>query len=177
MSARSGSLGWVVIAGAITIAVSGAMWGLLDSQFVDSMIATDVWAASTEPIVSQGREYVIATWDWLLLVIALRVGLEAMVASRLRGAATSLPKETMVIFSAHLILIVLVLVFSEMTQPMYAIATDTTNATGQAVASAGYDEGVKIGYEWGIGVLPAVLLLVTDVWYLSAPIRRDMLRR
>jgi len=177
MSARSGSLGWVVIAGAITVAVAGAMWGLLDSQFVDQMIATDVWQAPANSIVSQGRGYVITTWDWLLLVIVLRVGIEALVASRLRGAATSLPKATMVLFAAHLILVVLILVFGEMAAPMYDIATDTTNATGQAVANAGYDEGVKIGYEWGIGVLPAVLLLVTDVWYLSAPIRRDMLRR
>jgi len=177
MSARSGSLGWVVIAGAISIAVASAMWGLLDAKFIDEMIQTGVWDAPANSVLKQGRSYVITTWNWLLLIVVLRIGLEALVASRLRGAATSLPVGTMVLFTAHLFLVLFMLTVPEMGQPMYDVATDTGNATGQAVQQSGFDTGVKLAWEWGVGVLPAVLLLITDVWFISAPIRRDMLRR
>lgn len=174
--ARSGSLGWVVIVGAISVAVSGALWGLFDSTFVDTLIATNIWDAPQGSVVEQGRRYVVQTWNWLLLIVVLRVGLEAMVASRLRGTATSLPKATMAVFIAHLLLVLWMLTIPEMGQPLYDMATNN-NATGQAVADAGYDRGVTLAWDWGVGALPAILLLTVDVWYLSEPIRRDMLRR
>lgn len=172
MSARSGSLGWVVVAGAISLTIAGAMWGLLDSQFIDVVAGTDIWQAPADSILHQGRSYVIATWDWLLLIVVLRIGIEALVASRLYGAATSLPFATLILFVVHLLIVLWMLTIPEMGAPMYERAVNSSE-----VAQAGYDTGVKLAWDWGIGVIPAVLVLVTDVWYLSAPIRNDMLRR
>jgi len=169
MSARSGSLGWVVIAGSISLVIAGAMWGLLDSQFVDVVITMESWQAPDGSIPAQGREYVVATWDWFLLIIVLRIGLEAIVASRLGGASTSLPLNTMVLFIAHLFLIIWMAFFPEIGAAFY-------DQSQTASVASNYQTGPQLAFQWGIGVIPAVLLLVTDVWYLSEPIRNDLLR-
>jgi len=169
MSARSGSLGWVVIAGSISLVIAGAMWGLLDSQFVDVVITMESWQAPQGSIPAQGREYVVTTWDWFLLIIVLRVGLEALVASRLGGASTSLPLNTMVLFITHLFLIIWMAFFPEIGAAFY-------EQSQNASVASNYQTGPELAFQWGIGVIPAVLLLVTDVWYLSEPIRNDLLR-
>jgi len=43
--------------------------------------------------------------------------------------------------------------------------------------NAGAETGVRFSYELAIGILPAVLLVIADGYYLSAPIRNDLLRR
>lgn len=172
MSARSGSLGWVIIAGGVSIGIASAMWGLLDSTFIDVMMSTDSWSAPAGSTIEMGREYVITTWDWFLLVVLIRVGLEMLVSSRLTGASTSLPFATVLVLFLHLFLVLWMLTIPEMAQPIYDIASNSSE-----VANAGYMEGVDLAYQWGIGVLPAVLLLVADGWFLSAPIRNDMLAR
>lgn len=177
MSARSGSLGWVVLAGLLSVGIAGAMWGLLDSTFVDTLTATGIWQAPAGSVINQGRQYVVTTWNWFLLLVVLRVGLEAIVSSRLVGASTSLPFGTVILLVVHILVLVWMLTIPEMGKPLFEYATNTSTATGSAVDSAGYGTGVTLAWEWGVGVLPAVLVLVTDVWYLSAPIRRDMLRR
>jgi|GEM_PF-6150668 len=175
MSARSGSLGWVIIAGGASIAIASAMWGVFDSVFIAELIATDSWSAPSDSVVSMGRSYVITTWDWLLLIVVLRVGLEAVVAARLRGATSLLPVATLVLLTSHLLVVLWSLVIPEMAQPLYSLAmNDYSNALA---AMSGTKTAVQVGYEWGIGILPAVLLIVADGWYLSAPIRNDMLGR
>jgi len=169
MSTRSGSLGWVVIAGAVSLAIAGAMWGLLDARFVDTIIATDSWQAPADSVLHDGREYVITTWDWFLLVIVLRIGLEAIVASRLGGATTSLPANTIVLFITHLFLVIWMAFFPEIGSAFFEQAQSADIASN-------YQTGPELAFQWGIGVIPAVLLLVTDVWYLSEPIRNDLLR-
>jgi hypothetical protein len=172
MSARSGSLGWVVIAGGISIAVASAFWGLLDTAFVGTIVATDSWAAAEGSLLQQGREYVLTTWDWFLLIVLLRIGIEAIVASRLVGATTSLPFATLLVLAFHLFLVLFMLTIPEMADAVYQQAQSM-----QAVEDAGMMRAVDLAMQWGIGVLPAVLLLVADVWYLSSPIRNDMLAR
>lgn len=171
MSARSGSLGWVVIAGTISLVIAGAMWGLMEATFVEDVIATDTWSAPANSIPAQGRAYVMATWDWFLLVVVLRLGIEVLVASRLSGASTNIPLATMVVLFAHLMMILWALVFPEVIGSYYDYASNTS-----AVANAGFMSGPDLAYQWGVGVLPAVLLLLADVWYLSEPIRNDLLR-
>jgi len=171
MAARSGSLAWVVLAGAISIIIAGAMWGLLDAKFVDSVTATQVWGASNAPVVSTGRAYVIATWNWFLLLPVLRLAVDALVASRLRGSTTNIPAATFVLLIVHVMFVLWMLTFPEMGQPLYERATNSS-----AVSSAGYDTGVNLAWQWGVGVIPAVMVLIADVWYLSAPIRNDLLR-
>lgn len=177
MSARSGSLGWVVLVGLISIGIASALWGLLEWTFVREMTETGIWQAPAGSVINQGRSYVVTTWRWFLLIVVLRFGLEAIVSSRLVGASTSLPFATIILLITHLLLVLWMLTIPEMGKPLFEYATNTSTATGSAVESAGYSTGVTLAWEWGVGVLPAVLLLVTDVWYLSAPIRRDMLRR
>lgn len=171
MSARSGSLGWVVIAGAISLVIAGALWGLMDDVFVDTVTGTDIWAAPTDSILAQCRDYIVTTWDWFLLIVVLRMGTEVLVASRLGGASTNIPLSTLVLLFAHLLMVLWAVVFPEMTGAFYDQATNAT-----AVSEAGYQQGVDLAFQWGIGVIPAVLLLGTDVWYLSEPIRNDLLR-
>jgi hypothetical protein len=160
-----------VLAGVISIAIAGALWGLLDTAFVRDVTALDVWQAPTDSVMAQGRAYVIATWNWFLLLPVLRVGLGALVAARLRGASTNTPASTLVLLIAHLLLILWMLTFPEIGGALYEQA-DTT----AAVADSGFQAGVDIAWEWGVGIIPAVLLLITDVWYLSEPIRNDLLR-
>lgn len=171
MAARSGSLAWVVLAGGIALIIGGALWGLIDAAFVDELASTNSWSAPVDSIPAQGRNYVIAAWDWLLLIIVLRVGAEALVASRLTGASTSLLVGTMVVFFAHLLIVLWMLVFPEIGAEMFDIAMNS-----QEVQDAGYTSGVQLAWQWGVGVIPAVLLLITDVWYISAPIRNDLVR-
>lgn len=175
MSARSGSLGWVVLAGAVSLGIASAMWGILDAAFVDELIATDSWTATTagSPL-ALGREYVVTAWNWLLLIVALRLGVEMIVASRLSGASTMLPVATVVVLVIHLLLVLWMLTIPEMAQPLHEMAVnDYSNALA---ALPGLKTAVDLGYEWGIGVLPSVLLVIADGWYLSAPIRNDLLR-
>jgi hypothetical protein len=175
MSARSGSLGWVVLAGGVSLGIAGAMWGLLDAAFVDELVATSSWAAPEGSIASRGRGYVLTTWDWLLLIVVLRIGLEALVASRLAGATTQLPVATLVLFAVHLIVLLWALIFPELATPLYERATGVY--ASEVGSLSGATTAVELAYEWGIGVLPAVLMLIGDGWYLSAPIRNDMLAR
>jgi len=177
MSARSGSLGWVVIVAVISLGVAGALWGLLDSQFINTLTATGIWQAPPGSAMHQGRQYVLTTWQWFLLLPLLRVGLESLVSSRLVGASTMLPFATLVLLFAHVLVVLWMLTIPELGKPLYDIATNTSTASGQAVNATGYDTGVTLAWDWGVGVLPAVLLLITDVWYLSAPIRNDVLRQ
>lgn len=172
MSARSGSLGWVVLAGGLAVAVASAFWGLLDVTFVQTIVGTDSWTAPQGSHLRQGRQYVLTTWDWFLLIVLLRVGIEAIVSSRLVGATTSLPFATVVVLSMHIFLVLWMLTIPEIANEMYIQAQQI-----QAVEDAGYMRAVNLSMQWGIGVLPAILLLVLDVWYLSAPIRNDALSR
>lgn len=175
MSTRSGSLGWVVLAGGVSLGVAGALWGLLDAAFIGELAATSSWAAPDGSIPDQSRTYILTAWNWLLLIVVLRVGIEALVSSRLVGATTRLPVATVVLFLVHLLVVLWALAIPEMATPIY------TRATGQyssaLAALPGTETAVTLAYEWGIGVLPAVLLLIGDGWYLSAPIRNDMLAR
>jgi hypothetical protein len=175
MSARSGSLGWVVLAGAVSVGIASAMWGLFDARFVDTMLATDSWAAPDGSTVAIGREYVITAWDWLLLIVVLRVGLEAIVSSRITAATTMLPFATIVLIISHLLVVLWMLTIPEMAQPLYDLAMNDYSSA--LAALPGTETAVTMGYEYGIGILPAVLLVVADGWYLSAPIRNDMLGR
>lgn len=175
MSARSGSLGWVVLAGAVSVGIASAMWGMLDARFVDTMLATDAWTAADGSTLALGREYVITAWNWLLLIIVLRVGLEAIVSSRITAATTMLPFATMILVITHVLLVLWMLTIPEMAQPLYDLAMNDYN--GALSALPGTETAVTMGYEYGIGILPAVLLVVADGWYLSAPIRNDMLGR
>ena len=172
MAARSGSLGWVVLAGGLSVAIAGAFWGLLDTAFIGTVVGTDSWSAPTGSVLAQGRQYVLTTWDWLIFIVLLRVGIEAIVSSRLVGATTSLPFSTVVVLALHLFLVMFMLTIPEAAHAMYQQAQSIG-----AVEEAGFMRGVELAYQWGIGVLPAVLLLVVDVWYLSAPIRNDALAR
>jgi len=175
MSARSGSLGWVAIAGLVSLGIAGAMWGVLDSQFISTLVATDSWSAADGSTLQLGREYVLRTWRWLLLIVLLRVGLEALVASRLTGASTQLPIATLVLIAVHVLLVLWMVSIPEMAQPMYQLATNEYSSA--LAALPGTQSAVEIGYEYGVGILPAVLLVVADGWYLTAPIREDLLRR
>jgi hypothetical protein len=175
MSARSGSLGWVVIAGAVSIGVASAMWGLLDSTFVAELIATDSWQAPSGSIVAMGRDYVLTTWQWLLLIVVFRVGLEAIVAARLNGATSMLPVATLLLLFTHILTVLYMLTIPEMAQPLYDLAMNDYSFALDALP--GTKTAVKFGYELGVGTLPAVLLVIADGWYLSAPIRNDLLRR
>lgn len=174
-AARSGSLGWVVLAGAVSIGIAGAMWGVFDAAFVDEITATSSWAAPANSVPSQGRAYVLTTWDWLLLIVVLRVGIEALVSSRLVGATTRLPVATVVLLAIHLLVVVWMVTIPEMATPLYNMATGQYSS--QVGALSGSATAVELTYEWGIGLLPAVLLVVSDGWYLSAPIRNDLLYR
>lgn len=169
MSARSGSLAWTVLAGGISIVIAGGLWGIFDTVFVDEITAMQVWQAAQGSVAAQSRAYVVATWNWFLLLPVLRVGIEGIVASRLRGATTNIPAATLVLFIAHLMVVLLSAVFPEMAGAVYDQATNSPT-------SGGYMTGVNLAWEWGIGLLPAVMLLLGDVWYLSAPIRNDLLR-
>lgn len=171
MAARSGSLGWTVLAGGISLAIAGAMWGVMDATFVDTLVAMDSWQAPAGSVPAMGRSYVIAAWNWFLLLPLLRVGIEGLVAARLRGATTNIPAATVVLFVGHLFVIILMLVFPELGGAMYDHAANST-----AVSDAGFMDGVNLAWNWGIGVLPAVMLLLADVWYLSEPIKNDLLR-
>lgn len=175
MSARSGSLGWVVLAGGVSIGIASAIWGVLDVAFVGEITATNTWSAPPGSVLNEGRTYVLRSWDWLILIVVLRVGLEALVSSRLVGATTRLPVSTFVLVILHLFLVVWMATIPEMAQPIYELAT--TDYSAQLAALSGLDTAVTLSYEWGIGLLPAVLLVVSDGWYLSAPIRNDLLRR
>jgi hypothetical protein len=175
MGARSGSLGWVVLAGGLSIGVAGAMWGLLDSTFIDTLIATDSWAAPAGSIAETGRQYVLTTWQWLLLIVVVRVGLEAVVAARLSGATSFLPVATFLLVFTHVLVILYALVIPEMAQPLYELAINDYSAALDALP--GTETAVRFGYELGVGILPAVLLVIADGYYLSAPIRNDLLRR
>lgn len=174
MSARSGSLAWVVLAGMVSIGVASAMWGILDAAFVDELMATSSWDATTGSVLATGREYVITTWNWVLLVVVLRVGIEALVASRLTGATTQLPFATVLLLFVHVGLVLWMLTIAEMAQPIYDMATGEHASALEALP--GTMSAVEMAYQWGIGILPAVLLVVADGWYLSAPIRNDLLR-
>lgn len=174
MSARSGSLAWVVLAGAVSIGIASAMWGVLDARFVDTLVATDSWQAPAGSTLQLGREYVITTWNWLLLIVVLRVGLEALVASRLSGATTQLPFGTLVLLTIHILLVVWMLTIPEMAQPLHDMALN--DYASALAALPGTDTAVEMAYEWGIGLIPAILLVVADGWYLSAPIRNDLIR-
>jgi hypothetical protein len=175
VAARSGSLAWVVLAGLISIGIASALWGLLDAAFVDELMATDSWNAAPGSVLETGRQYVITTWNWLLLVVVLRVGIEALVASRLTGATTQLPFSTVVLLFVHIGLVLWMLTIPEMAQPIYDMATG--EHADALAALPGTQSAVEMGYQWGIGVLPAVLLVVADGWYLSAPIRNDLIGR
>lgn len=174
MAARSGSLGWVVVAGGVSIGVASAMWGLLDSTFVATLTATDSWSAPADSIAAMGREYVLTTWKWLLLIVTFRVGLEAVVAARLNGATSMLPIATFLLLFTHILVVLYALVIPEMAQPLYDMAI---NDYSNALAALGTETAVRFGYRLGVGILPAVLLIIADGYYLSAPIRNDLLRR
>jgi len=175
MGARSGSLGWVVIAGGVSIAVASAMWGLLDSTFIATLIATDSWQAPADSIAAMGRGYVLTTWKWLLLIVVFRVGLEAVVAARLSGATSWLPVATLLLVFTHILVVLYMLTIPEMAQPLYDLAMNDYSFA--LAALPGTKTAVKFGYELGVGTLPAVLLVIADGYYLSAPIRNDLLRR
>ncbi|WP_251342430.1 hypothetical protein [Haloplanus halophilus] len=175
MAARSGSLAWVVLAGAVSIGIAAAMWGVLDSQFLDTLIATDRWSAEQGSTLAVGRQYVILAWNWFLLIVVLRVGIEALVASRLTGATTMLPFATLVLLSIHILLVLWMLTIPEMAQEMLTLATN--DFSGALQSMDGLALAVDLAYQWGIGILPSVLLVIADGWYLSSPIRNDMLRR
>jgi len=170
MAARQGSLAWVLIAGTISIGIAGVFWALMDSAFVAELVATDSWSASAGTVPSLARDYVTTAWDWLLLIVLLRAGIESLVASRLVGVSSVMPKETVVLIMIHLLILMWALVFPEIGGELYEIASNTPE-----VAAAGYMEGVTLAWEWGFGILPAVLLVIADGWFLSAPIRNDML--
>lgn len=172
MAARSGSLGWVVIAGGLSVAIASAFWGLLDTTFIQTIVGTGSWSAPQDSVLRQGRQYVLLTWDWFLLVVVLRVGIEAIVSSRLVGATTSLPFATVVVMSLHILLVLWMLTIPEIAFALYQQAQSLG-----VVEEAGFMNAVDLAMQWGIGVLPAVLLLVADVWYLSAPIRNDAIAR
>jgi len=175
MGARSGSLGWVVLAGSVSIGVASAMWGLFNSVFIAELTSTTPWATNPGTIPAMGRGYILTAWDWMLLIVLLRVGIEAIVAARLSGATSLLPVATVLLLISHLMAVLFALVFPEMAQPLYDMALNDYSTA--LAALPGTKTAVKVGYEWGIGVLPAVLLVVADGWYLSAPIRNDMLGR
>ncbi|WP_435067698.1 hypothetical protein [Haloplanus sp. C73] len=175
MGARSGSLGWVVIAGGISIGVASAMWGLLDSTFIATLIATDSWQAPADSIAATGRDYVLTTWKWLLLIVVFRVGLEAVIAARLSGATSWLPVATLLLVFTHILVVLYALVIPEMAQPLYELAMNDYNFALDALP--GTETAVRFSYELAVGILPAVLLVIADGYYLSAPIRNDMLRR
>jgi hypothetical protein len=175
MAARSGSLGWVVVAGGLSIAVASALWGLLDSTFISTLIATDSWSAPQGSFAATGRGYVLTTWDWLLLIVAFRVGLEAVVAARLNGATSWLPVATFLLVFTHIFVVLYALVIPEMAQPLYDLAINDYSFALDALPGA--ETGVRFSYELGVGILPAVLLIIADGYYLSAPIRNDLLRR
>lgn len=170
MAARQGSLGWVLIAGGISIGIAGVFWALMDSAFVAEMIATDSWSAGADTVPALARDYITTAWDWLLLVVLLRTGIEALVASRLVGVKSVMPKETVILIAIHLFVVMWALVFPEIGAELYQIATNTPE-----VKSAGFLEGVELAWEWGFGIIPAVLLVIADGWFLSAPIRNDRL--
>lgn len=170
MGARQGSLAWLVIAAVVSLGIAGALWGIMDAAYVDEITSQSAWSAPAGSVVALGRGYVIATWDWLLLVVVLRVGLEAIVASRLAGASTSIVLGTFVLVLVHLICVMLAFIFPEMAAPIYDQAQNAA-----ALNNTDWMRAATLAYEWGIGPLPAVLLLTLDGWYLSSPIRRDAL--
>jgi hypothetical protein len=167
---REGSLAWLVIAGVISLGVAGALWGLMDSTFVAQITAQSAWSAPDGSIEQLGRQYVLTTWNWLLLVVVLRLGLEAIVASRLTGGSTTLVVGTFVLVIVHLVLVMLTLIFPEMATPVYEQAEQTG-----AIQGTDFMRAATLAYQWAIGPIPAVLLLIADGWYLSSPIRRDAL--
>lgn len=175
MSARSGSLAWVVIAGAVSIGAASAMWGLFDAQFINTLIETDSWDAPAGSTLELGREYVITAWDWFLLIVVLRVGIESLVASRLTGATTKLPFSTMLLLFVHLLMALWMVTIPEMALPIYELAMNDYVSALEALP--GTKTAVQLAMDWGIGIIPAVLLVVADGWYLSSPIRNDMVRR
>lgn len=175
MSARSGSLAWVVLAGAVSIGIAGALWGVYDARFMTELAATGAWQAPADSTLALSRMYVMRAWDWFLLIVILRVGIEALVASRLTGATTKLPFATLLLLFVHMLLAMWMLVIPEMAQPMYELAMNDYSAALEALP--GTKTAIQLAMDWGVGIIPAVLLVVADGWYLSSPIRNDMLRR
>lgn len=171
-AARTGSLGYVVLAGGLAVAVSGLLWGVLDSRFLATLIGTQAWQQPPDQVAALAREYVLKSWDYLLLFVLVRVGLDALIASRLQGSSSAILRGTAVLLFAHLLLIMWALLVPAVTADYYALAQGY-----EQVEQAGFLRAVELGYEWGVAYAPALLLVGADVWYLSAPIRNDMLRR
>jgi hypothetical protein len=75
----------------------------------------------------------------------------------------------------HIFVVLYALVIPEMAQPMFDLAVNDYSFALDALPGA--ETGVRFSYELAVGILPAVLLIIADGYYLSAPIRNDLLRR
>lgn len=166
--ARSGSLPYVFVLGLFTFGLIGALWGLLDTAMVDMLIQQSQWSSGSSQAMLI-RQYIRQSWNALLLIVVLGIGVEAIVASRLdRVPSGNLAVRSFGLFSVHLLLVLWAFVFPTAIDPVMHVAQNTS-AIGEAGFSGGYYLTTTVAYTY----VPGMILVAADVFYLLAPIRSD----
>lgn len=168
---RTGSLPRAIVAGAMVLAVFGALWGLMDQVFVGEIVNMDIWHEGSTA-ADTTRKYILYTWTYLPLVILFRVGLEWIIAARTQASGAVLVVGTVTVFIVHLFLVMWGLVFPASLDPLFQLVTGS-GEIATTVQSVGYDDGVNIAVNMAFVYVPGLLAVVVDLWYLSAPLRRD----
>jgi len=170
MSAARGSTAFVVVTGAITLVVIGSLWTLLNDLVVSQFVARPEWSEGSV-YAGMARRFVLDAWDWLLLPVLIRMAFEVLVAARLSRSSAALIPESMVLLIIQMMLVIWAYIFPQVLDPLLDIALNS-----EAVAEAGFDRGIQLAADLAYSYGPGLFSMVTIIWYLVSPIRRDVFR-
>jgi hypothetical protein len=116
---------------------------------------------------SIGQQYVATSWDWLLVLVLLRLGLEVLVASRGTGGSGHLIVATVFLVLHHVLLVFWMFSLPEIVGQLLTVVEQIPITN---VYAAQIDAAHKGGTQWA----PTLLALGADVVYLAGPIQRDV---
>jgi hypothetical protein len=155
-----------LLTGAVTMGLASFLWGIFETGIVRRIMNRPIWADAGQ-YGSIGQQYVATSWDWLLVLVLLRLGLEVLVASRGTGGSGYLIVATVFLLFHHVLLVFWMFTLPEVVGQLVSI-------TGDLPITNVYASQIDAAHEGGTKWAPTLLALGADVVYLAGPIQRDV---
>lgn len=171
-AAHSNTLPYVFLSGVGAFVLAGALWGILETEVVRNITGLDTWGDDSQHAAT-ARDFIKLAWDWFLLLVVLRIGIEGLIAARLVSTSNSnAVVHTFIILVFHVFMVIFVFVIGELFDPLFDVLFDFENdIPGSFVFPLTFARDITFAYG------PSLFLIASDLYYLFAPIRDDVFGR
>lgn len=169
---RSSTLPYVFLAGVGAFVLAGAMWGLLDQELVAQITTQSEWGNGSSQ-ADTVRSFIKAAWDYVLVIVLLRIGLEGLIAARLVSTSRSnMVIQTFILLMFHAFMVIFAFVIPELFDPLFDVAFQFDNDIPSSFLFP-----LKFARDITFAYGPSLFLIVSDLFYLYSPIRDDVFGR